>query len=425
MRLVILGGVPSINQGTAASFVLAHFAKALSQNGHEVTILVEDISTVSSKTITFLDKYGIRLVASPRMRKFDIHNSSSLVKKVFILLRITLPFITNKKKVIKFIKSVKADHYILFWDSVFEVLINDIVGAGLRISASLANSPQSAERYNLSLKPRGIKQIISTLYWAGQEKKYNERLSKLDVITSHHAVDAIKLKIINPNSFYLSNTWPDRYSEQWRVRKEKLYSSIDGTGVKVLLNMGGVNQTGNSIARKYFLQSLVPVMISNKTSGFEFNICGGGTIDNKILNEFKTFEYKTKNIVNIKGFVDNIDDEIMQNHLFLLLNNIDDKYNASYTRVIQCAAVGSTLIAHFNLSKNIPELEHKFNCLLFNDVEELQMILMNFAGLANEYFKLGENLRKTYEANFHPQVIAHNFVDLLPESNKSYQNESN
>ena len=418
MRLVLLGGVPSINQGSAASFVLAHFAKALNQNGHEVTILVEDISNVSSKTITFLDQYGIRLVASPRMRKIDIHNSSSLVKKVFILLRISLPFITNKGKVIKFIKSVKADQYILFWDSVFEILINDLVGAGLIVSASLANSPQSAERYNLSLKPRGIKQIISSSYWGEQEKKYNKRLSKLAVITSHLAVDAIKLKRINPKSFYLSNTWPDRYSEQWRTRKEKLYSSLDGTDVKVLLNMGGVNQTGNSIARRYFLQSLVPVMISNKTSGFEFNICGGGTIDSKILNELKIFEFETKNIVNIKGFVDNIDDEIMQNHLFLLLNNIDDKYNASYTRVIQCAAVGSTLIAHSNLSKNIPELEHEFNCLLFNDVEELQIILMNFADHSREYFKLGENLRKTYEAHFHPQVIANNFVNLLPESSK-------
>ena len=108
----------------------------------------------------------------------------------------------------------------------------------------------------------------------------------------------------------------------------------------------------------------------------------------------------------------------MQNHLFLLLNNIDDKYNASYTRVIQCAAVGSTLIAHSNLSKNIPELEHEFNCLLFNDVEELQIILMNFADHSREYFKLGENLRKTYEAHFHPQVIANNFVNLLPESSK-------
>jgi hypothetical protein len=418
MRLVLLGGVPSINQGTASCFVLAHFAKALSQNGHDVTILVEDIATVTSKTMTFLDKYGIRLLVSPRMRKFDNHNSSSLVKKVFILLRITLPFVTNKRKVIKFIKSVKADHYILFWDSAFEILINNLVGAGLNVSASLANSPQSAERYNLSLKPKGIKQIISSSYWGDQEKKYNKRLSKLAVITSHHAVDAIKLKRINPNSFYLSNTWPDRYSEQWRVRKEKLYSSIDRMGVKVLLNMGGVNKTGNSIARRYFLQSLVPLMIRNNTSGFEFSICGGGNIESKALNEFGIFENKTKNVVNIKGFVDNIDEEIMQNHLFLLLNNIDDNYNASYTRVIQCAAVGSTLIAHFNLGKNIPELEHEFNCLLFNDVEELQIILLNFAEFARKYFKLGENLRKTYETHFHPQVIANQFVNLLSESSK-------
>ena len=102
----------------------------------------------------------------------------------------------------------------------------------------------------------------------------------------------------------------------------------------------------------------------------------------------------------------------------MLLNNIDDNYNASYTRVIQCAAVGSTLIAHFNLGKNIPELEHEFNCLLFNDVEELQIILLNFAEFARKYFKLGENLRKTYETHFHPQVIANQFVNLLPESSK-------
>jgi hypothetical protein len=352
------------------------------------------------------------------MRKIDIHNSSSLVKKVFILLRISLPFITNKGKVIKFIKSVKADQYILFWDSVFEILINDLVGAGLNVSASLANSPQSAERYNLSLKPRGIKQIISSSYWGEQEKKYNKRLSKLAVITSHHAVDAIKLKRINPNSFYLSNTWPDRYSEQWRERKEKLYSSIDGTGVKVLLNMGGVNQTGNTIARRYFLESLVPLMIRNKINGFEFNICGGGNIESNDLSKFKIFENKTQNIVNIKGFVDNIDEEIMQNHLFLLLNNVDNKYNASYTRVIQCAAVGSTLITHINLSKNIPELKHEFNCLLFNDIEELQTILIKYTEHVGDYFKLGENLRKTYETHFQPRVIAEKFVSLLRESSK-------
>lgn len=417
MRLVLLGGVPSINRGTSACFVLAHFAKALSQSGENVSIIVEDKSKVTVETEKFLTKYGVSLASFPRHKIVDVHNLSNILKKIFIIFGVGLPRVSNRKNLVNFLKSFRAEHYILFVDSSYQILINDMVKNKIKLSAYLSNSPYSAELYNVNLMKGSLKKTIALRYWERQEKKYNLRLTKLSLITPLNAIHAKELASINPNTCYLSNTWPDRYPNEWRQTKLELFNSFDGH-TRVLLNMGGVNQTGNLIARQYFIQSIIPSMVEKRLESFEFNICGGGTINNKDIEEFKKLQKLSTNTVNIKGFVGNIDKEIMQNHLFLLLNNINSHYNASYTRVIQCASLGSTLIAHHNLSLTIPELKHKFNCLLFNDIDELQTILMNFAVHVDDYFKLGENLRKTYETHFQPRVIAEKFVSLLRESSK-------
>ena len=114
----------------------------------------------------------------------------------------------------------------------------------------------------------------------------------------------------------------------------------------------------------------------------------------------------------LRGFVEDIDDEIAGNQLFLLLNNAGP-YTGGYTRVMYALSAGACLIAHSRLAELIPELVDDENCLLAGTPEAISDRIIRAARDEELRHRIGIAARQTYLDHFHPSRIAHGLCDMI------------
>ena len=76
--------------------------------------------------------------------------------------------------------------------------------------------------------------------------------------------------------------------------------------------MGNLHSTGNKIGLNYLKVNILPNL--SKYKNISVNICGSGRIEKDLLKF---------NFLKFKGFVKNINLELLKNQIFLLCNNTD------------------------------------------------------------------------------------------------------
>jgi glycosyltransferase involved in cell wall biosynthesis len=116
--------------------------------------------------------------------------------------------------------------------------------------------------------------------------------------------------------------------------------------------------------------------------------------------------------VAIRGFVPDIDEEMLGNHIFLLLNNAGP-YPGGYTRVIFAFSSGSCLIAHRRLAESMPELVHDENCLLGDTPESIAALIAAAASDPALRSRIGEAARRTYVERYRPALIADKLLCMM------------
>jgi hypothetical protein len=121
--------------------------------------------------------------------------------------------------------------------------------------------------------------------------------------------------------------------------------------------------------------------------------------------------------VAIRGFVPDIDGEMLGNHIFLLLNNAGP-YTGGYTRVIFAFSSGSCLIAHSRLAQSMPELVHDRNCLLADTPEGIADLIAAAAGDPVLRDRIGEAARRTYLDCYRPGLVAGNLLRMMTETRR-------
>jgi hypothetical protein len=118
--------------------------------------------------------------------------------------------------------------------------------------------------------------------------------------------------------------------------------------------------------------------------------------------------------VSLRGFVANIDEEMVGNHVFLLLNN-SGPYTGGYTRVIYAFATGACLIAHRRLADSMPELVENENCLLGETPDEIAGLIATASADSGLRSRVGAAARRTYIDRYHPTRIAGGLRDMIME----------
>jgi hypothetical protein len=125
---------------------------------------------------------------------------------------------------------------------------------------------------------------------------------------------------------------------------------------------------------------------------------------------------KKNKFLRFRGFVKDIDNEVIKSKFCLILNNA---YNKSliggYTRVIYFFSLGKCLIAHSNLKKSMPELQNNYNCLLGNSSKKIIELINRSVKDKRIIKKIEFNAKKTFYQKYSSKII---FNQILKKASR-------
>ena len=165
----------------------------------------------------------------------------------------------------------------------------------------------------------------------------------------------------HPNAFYIRNVWIDRLGEAWRAKRE----APAGGPAKIIGNIGRLAATANSHGLEILCRDVLPELRRVLPVGsFELHLLGAGRAHPAIAPLLGAAE------IRLRGFVDDIDDEMARAPVFLCLNNAS-AYKVGHTRYLHAWSLGTAVVAHRDVALSMPELVDGENCLLGGSAAEI------------------------------------------------------
>lgn len=208
---------------------------------------------------------------------------------------------------------------------------------------------------------------------------------------------------------YLQNMWPiyssNIYFNNPKIKKNKK--------IKITANVGNMNATGNSIGLYILASEILPKLKELLEEGsFEFHLFGRGEpfpFLKKILNDPH---------IKIRGFVKDLDREIINSDIFLVANN-SKRFKVGHTRFLHAWSLSSCVVAFQDSALAMPEIKHEYNALLANNSNELCEYILKCINDKKLRSNLGKNGFKTLNKYFDPKIVTskiHSDIILLTKS---------
>jgi hypothetical protein len=165
----------------------------------------------------------------------------------------------------------------------------------------------------------------------------------------------------HPNAFYVRNLWIDRFGTAWRARRE-----AERTDPFVIIgNIGKLGATANTHGLEILGRDVMPELHrAFAGSKFEVHVIGAGAPHAGIADLLKAPK------IRMRGFVDDIDGEMMTAPVFLCLNNAS-RFKVGHTRYLHAWSLGCCVIAHRDAALSMPEMVSGENCLLGGSPAEI------------------------------------------------------
>jgi len=298
-----------------------------------------------------------------------------------------------------------AGSALLFWDTHYERLAPALSRAGMRVYGYLARPPMAASQVHAREKLHGLKRAVTDVRLRARERRHIERLRCLSGAMNICALDAAWYDRHGISCGYLPNTWPDAYGDEWRLLRKA--AEARRQGVHILGNIGVLSSTGNYYGMRFLADHVLPLLERElKVGDWTINICGRFEFPPE-LDRLRRAPH-----VAIRGFVPDVDEEMLGNRIFLLLNNAGP-YPGGYTRVIFAFSSGSCLIAHRRLADSMPELVHDENCLLGETPGEIAGLIAAAVNDDALRSRIGEAARRTYIERYRPSLIAERLLGMM------------
>lgn len=317
------------------------------------------------------------------------------------------PHFSNPDALARRLEMTGADVALLFWDTCFEFLLPHF---RIPVIGYLARPPFSPAPFQDVGNLGPIQRIIQKLRLAGQERRHFKRMRGLAASANICALDVDWYNREGTPCRYIANTWPDPFGADWAARGAD--AQARRPGLHILANIGGLNATGNSFGLLYLADRVLPLLYDKLADlDWTVNICGRFDLPPELKGKLD------RDNVALRGFVDDIDDEVSGNQIFLLLNNAGP-YTGGYTRVIYALAAGSCLIAHERLAESMPELVHNENCLLGGTPEAIADLIAEAGRDAGLRARLGVAGRETYQRRYAPAYVARQLAELAAEAKR-------
>ena len=307
------------------------------------------------------------------------------------------------------IDAVGADAALLSWDTLAEFALPFMKTPAF---GYLARPPYESGVARAKAMAPGLRRRLTLAQFAAQERRHLARLRRLRAAANICALDAAYYTSHGVPCAYVSNTWADPVGADWQARRSRQEAFM--TGVQILGNIGAVGATGNTFGMRYLGREVLPLLTRTAADlDWAIAICGGGKLVSDVA------EALDHPRVRIKGFVDDIDAELLSSGIFLLLNNAGP-YTGGYTRVVYACATGACLVAHANLKKSMPELVSGINCLLGETPAEIAGLIKQAMADEGLRRRIGAAARTTYEIEYAPKAVAAKLATMLQQKLHSY-----
>ena len=398
----------------AEHIVSFNLLKSFSELGHSVDFALikydfnSPVPNMHQDDLKNLENLGVNYLG-------DFSKYIKIFPSILIYVSIFFPWIYARYKTIdrinKLDELIENDNYdliVLFWDTFFEnykILErkgDKIFGYFARPRFESAISRVKDRRQNTIVD--FLKNKVLLRFYNYQIQDHFKRMSHIKAASNLCLLDVEYYKNNNVNCTYISNTWTDSFGKDSLEYRQNNYNRND---INILLSYGNMGATGNKFGIEYFLKDVYPEMVKIglfESEKININIVGGGKLHPDIETEVANNPY-----INVKGFIDNIDEEMINSDIVLLLNNAG-AYTGAYTRPIYTFSSSGILVAHSNIIQSMPEIRHNINALLGSSGKEIAFCIKNILEDENLRNKIMKKARLTYENEFSPISIAQNMI---------------
>jgi hypothetical protein len=415
--IVLASMVPTFSH--LGRIVLGNLIEQMAGHGAQVQFAVAGtggLLDADEDAAARLARIGVCAVEGPAPSLDGVEMPKSAPRRIARYLRETVdpsvdgdaPRFLNPKAEVDRLMATGAPTALLFWDTHYERLVPALTSAGMRVYGYLGRPPMAAAQVHAQEKLRGFKRLLTQARLQSRQRRHLARLHHLSGSRNICALDAVWYNRHGVGSSYLPNTWPDAYGEAWQLLRRA--AEARRQGIHILGNIGALTATGNMYGMSFFTDSVQP-LLEGRLAGLDWivNICGRFELP-PALERLRRQPH-----VAIRGFVPDIDEEVLGNHIFLLLNNAGP-YTGGYTRVIFAFSSGACLIAHGRLAQSMPELVHDQNCLLADTPEGIADLIAAAATNSGLRARIGAAARETYLSKYHPKTIARGLLDMMASS---------
>ncbi|EKV26052.1 hypothetical protein C882_3339 [Caenispirillum salinarum AK4] len=180
-------------------------------------------------------------------------------------------------------------------------------------------------------------------------------MRRYDLMWNVAANDAADYAAAGVNARYLQNMWPGAVHADWQAGRD---ASEQTAPLKIVGNVGNISATGNSFGLMTLATQIVPRLKEKLGEGaFEVHLFGGGKPHPSVaplLNDPH---------IRVRGFVDDIDAEILSAPVFLVANN-SQRFKVGHTRFLHAWSLGACVVGFSDSAEAMPEIRHRENALL-------------------------------------------------------------
>lgn len=205
---------------------------------------------------------------------------------------------------------------------------------------------------------------------------------------------------------YIQNIWIDRFPDAPKA----LSGDVDRNEnvVRIIANVGKLGGTANTHGLEYLSLEVLPHLpAAMNGQSYEVHILGSGELHPSLA---KTLPSQPG--VKMRGFVDDIDDEMASSGIFLCVNN-GTAYNVGHTRYLHAWSLGCCVIAHTAVREAMPEFQAEKNALLGCNGKEIAALVARAAGDRALRERLGRAGYATFREQFTSRQVASRIVDAL------------
>ena len=209
-------------------------------------------------------------------------------------------------------------------------------------------------------------------------------------------------KKLGHKAFYVNNLWTKKYGNCWEsMRKEE---SLDAK-LRIVGNIGSLAASANTMGLEIIARDILPELRKVLPDG-SFEIAIYGRHDplphiTKLLNEPE---------IKIKGFVEDLDSELLKSQIFLCVNNMSN-YKTGHTRFLHAWSLGCCVVAHADAALSMPEICHNHNALLGTSASEIAKMIFTASRDKTLRYRLGEQGYNTLNSDFRVETI----IDIIIE----------